>query len=81
MLSESKDNPKLVPLSKWDTVHPEGPSRDAIRYMIFKDNHTQENGINSCIVRFGARIYIDEDGFKDWIANRRGLPRKGQDGQ
>jgi hypothetical protein len=46
----------------------------ALRRLIF---HAESNGLDGSIVRIGKRVYIDLDGFNEWIEMRRGCPPGG----
>ena len=43
----------------------EGPlSIDQIRWLIF---NAKTNGLESAICRIGRRVYLDTDGFENWL--------------
>ena len=59
---------KLITIPNWNKHH-EWPSMSGLRYLIF---HANTNGFNSCIVRAGRRILIDEARFFEWLDNQQG---------
>ena len=52
---------------QWAETHP-WPSYGGIRNII---NKKDENGFNSCIVRIGRRLLLDEAAVMAWIAAHR----------
>jgi hypothetical protein len=54
---------RFIPLAKWDQYHP-FPTVPALRWMRFNGDKT---GFNSCILKVGKRVLIDEARFFQWV--------------
>lgn len=54
---------KLIPLTKWGEQH-QWPPLGGLRSLVF---HAASNGFDSCIVRAGKRVLIDEAKFFEWV--------------
>ena len=59
---ESKKEPKLIPLVKWNDYYPD-PSVKALRMLVYRQH---ENGFSNVIERRGNRILIDADKYFLW---------------
>ncbi len=44
------------------------------RYLI---SQRTQNGIESCLIRVGARIFIDTEAFTEWVQGQRCAHRRG----
>ena len=54
---------RLIPLTKWNHFH-EWPPIGGLRHLVF---HEKSNGFDSCLVRIGRRVLIDEEKFFIWV--------------
>ncbi len=52
----------LIPLNRWNEKHMYPPERQ-LRYLTF----TLPPGFESCVVRIGKRVLIDEEAFFRWV--------------
>lgn len=62
-----KNEPKLIPLVKWNEYYPD-PSVKALRMLVFRKD---ENGFGDVIVKRGKRILIDADKYFEWNKRRQ----------
>ena len=54
---------RLIPLTRWNNYHP-FPTTAALRWMRFNG---EKNGFNSCTLKVGKRVLIDEAKFFKWM--------------
>ena len=62
---DSKERQKvrvLIPIPRWSERH-QYPSERQLRWLIF----TGKDGFDSCVVRVGKRVLIDEELFFEWV--------------
>lgn len=52
----------LIPVPRWNEKHAY-PSERQLRWLIF----TGKDGFDSCVVRVGKRVLIDEELFFEWV--------------
>lgn len=57
---------RLIPVTLWPEHHA-WPPLGGLRHLIF---NAKTNGFNSCIVRIGRRVLIDEEAFFQWASNQ-----------
>lgn len=53
---------RLIPIPKFNDYHPD-PSPAALRWLVF----TNKDGFESCVVRRGRRVLIDEAAYFEWL--------------
>ena len=53
---------RLIPVTKWNNFH-SWPPIGGLRHLIF---YEKKNGFDSCVVRVGRRVLIDESAFFKW---------------
>ena len=56
----------LIPLTRWGEKH-QHPPIGGLRYLVF---NAHQNGFDSCIVRIGKRVLIDEEKYFEWVDNQ-----------
>ncbi|MDT8440647.1 MAG: hypothetical protein RQ723_03180 [Desulfuromonadales bacterium] len=57
---------RLIPVTEWEKHHM-WPPTGGLRHLIF---HEKTNGFDSCVIRAGRRVLIDEEKFFEWARNR-----------
>lgn len=62
-ISPGVNGRRFIPATQWSKFH-SWPSLGGLRNLIFKG---KENGFDSCIVRVGRRVLIDEARFFQWM--------------
>lgn len=67
---DSKNMPKLIPVTKWNEFHV-WPPIGGLRHLIF---FAKLNDFEKVIKRVGRRVLIDENAFFEWLEenNRKG---------
>ncbi len=60
---ETNSPRKLIPVTQWPRHHA-WPPIGGLRHLIF---HEKSNGFDSCVLRAGRRVLIDESRFFDWV--------------
>lgn len=58
---------RFIPVSRWNAFHL-WPPPGGIRYLI---HHSTKNGFDSCIVRVGRRLLVDEEAFFKWLRDKK----------
>lgn len=58
---------KLIPVTQWPRHH-SWPPIGGLRHLIF---YSKQNGFDSCLIRAGRRVLIDEDKFFTWIDSQK----------
>ncbi len=62
--SEKTSQPRrLIPITKWNSFHA-WPPVGGLRHLVF---YAKTNGFDSCLVRVGRRVLIDEARFFQWV--------------
>lgn len=65
----SSGSKRLIPLARWNYYHA-WPPIGGLRHLVF---HSSENGFDTCLVRVGRRILIDEERFFQWVETQEGV--------
>jgi len=58
---------RLIPITKWNVYH-SWPPTGGLRHLVF---YAKDNGFDSCLVRVGRRVLIDEAKFFEWIDTQK----------
>ena len=61
--SSNSETSRLIPVTKWNDFHI-WPPIGGLRHLIF---YEKKNGFESCVVRVGSRVLIDESAFFQWV--------------
>jgi len=67
MSHEPVESQRYIPVSKWIDYHP-WPTPAGLRFLIFNE---QKNGFQTCVIRVGRRILIDESAFFEWVRGHK----------
>lgn len=62
---------RLIPIPKFNDYHPD-PSPAALRWLVF----TNKDGFESCVVRRGRRVLIDEAAYFEWLNKQNEKSRR-----
>ncbi|QQR81957.1 MAG: hypothetical protein IPJ69_00820 [Deltaproteobacteria bacterium] len=57
---------RLIPITKWNSFHA-WPPTGGLRHLVF---YAKDNGFDSCLIRIGRRVLIDEQKFFVWVDNQ-----------
>jgi hypothetical protein len=58
---------RYIPLTDWQNHH-NWPPTGGLRHLVF---NAKINGFDTCIVRAGRRVLIDEQAFFKWLESQR----------
>ena len=58
---------RLIPITRWNNFHA-WPPVGGLRHLVF---HEKTNGFDSCLVRVGRRVLIDEIKFFEWVDSQK----------
>lgn len=66
--TQEQSKTRFIPVAKWNSYHP-WPPQGGLRYLIF---HEKTNGFDSCVIRAGRTVLIDEEAFIAWLRSGKG---------
>ncbi len=58
---------RLIPVTQWNDYHP-WPPIGGLRHLIFNEDI---NGFDTCVIRVGRRVLINETKFFNWAGNQK----------
>lgn len=70
-MSQTQQIRRLIPIPKFNDYHPD-PSPAALRWLVF----TNKDGFESCVVRRGKRVLIDEAAYFEWLDKQNEKARR-----